>query len=161
MFCNYCGKELENNALICHGCGSNTILGAQPAAPAPAPSADYATAQPTPAGKPNGMAVASMICGICGFICCGVSGIVGLILGIVAKKRIKQTGEGGNGFATAGIACGAVAAGFWLLYVVVLILGLVLAESFSGPVYPPTPDWLDNIYDGFEPMLNVIRFWGF
>ena len=35
-------------------------------------------------------------------------GLLGVILGLVAKSQIKKTGQGGNGLATAGIVIGAL-----------------------------------------------------
>lgn len=59
--------------------------------------------------RPNdGLAVASMVCSLAGMVTCGLSGIVGLILGIVALSRLKRTGAGGRGMAITGIAVGAV-----------------------------------------------------
>jgi len=154
MYCNYCGKELENNALICHGCGSSTIAGAATASPTPPPSADYVSGPPA---KTNGMAIAAMVCGICGFFTCGIAGIVGFILGLIARKKMKATGEGGKGFAIAGIACGAVSVGFWLLYLVLVVI-LVVGVATSGNNFPE-PYWLEDIY-GLDYMLNTIRLLG-
>ena len=46
------------------------------------------------------------------FFCCGlgfITGIVAIILGVVAKNQIKQTGQDGDGLATAGIVIGGIA----------------------------------------------------
>ena len=54
--------------------------------------------------KTSGMAVASLILGILGLVTCGVSALVGLILGIIAMGRIKKNGGAltGHGLALAG-----------------------------------------------------------
>ena len=49
----------------------------------------------------NGMAIASLVLGICGFLC--VTPFVGLSLGLAALSRIKRTGQPGKGMAIAGI----------------------------------------------------------
>ncbi len=85
-------------------------------------------AYPT-AGKTNGMAIASLVCGILGFICFlgAVLGGVAIILGIGARRKIKESGgaETGDGLALAGIIIGSV--------FVVLQIGLfALAVVGSG-----------------------------
>jgi hypothetical protein len=62
--------------------------------------------------KTNGMAVASLVLGILGFICFlgAICGGVAIILGISARKKIRESGgaEKGDGLALAGIILGAV-----------------------------------------------------
>lgn len=53
----------------------------------------------------NGKAKAAMILGICGLLC-GICGILGIIFGFIAKNEIKQSGQRGDGMATAGIVLG-------------------------------------------------------
>lgn len=74
-------------------------------------------------GPTNSKAIASLVLGIVG--CCTVwiyglgiiLGIVGLVLGIIANKEIKASGQAGSGMAVAGIVLGsiAIAAGILLL----------------------------------------------
>jgi len=124
-----------------------------PCLPTQPPAYAFQPARP----KTNGMAIASMVCGICGFFFYGIPGIVGFTLGLVARKKIKSTGEGGAGFATAGIACGAVSAGLWLLFWIAIIVALVFAVA-NPPLLPP-PDWLDEFYNA-GPVLNAaLRGW--
>ena len=77
----------------------------------------------------NGLAVASMICGIAGLVLmCGMIGFLpaaaGVILGFVARSQINQSGgvAGGSGMALAGIITGGIAVGLSIL-VIVLYLG--------------------------------------
>jgi len=63
----------------------------------------------------NGMAIASLILGICGFLC--VTPFVGLGLGIAALSRINKTGQSGKGMAIAGIILSSV----WILLVVLAL----------------------------------------
>lgn len=75
--------------------------------------------------KTNGLAVASMVIALVGLILvyfAWIAQIVALILGLVAKKRIKETGEGGNGMATAGIVIAAIILGIQVVGAIVLIL---------------------------------------
>jgi hypothetical protein len=56
---------------------------------------------------------------------------VGLALGIVARKQIRQSGEEGDGLALAGIIVGAIVTGFYVL----MILGMVAAFSTATYSY--------------------------
>src|SRR5580693_3611048 len=55
----------------------------------------------------NGMAIASLVCSLLGWLC-GIGPILGIIFGVLALNKIKETGQGGRGLAIAGIAIGAV-----------------------------------------------------
>ena len=74
------------------------------------------------------MAIASLVVSLvalAGLICYGVGGfigVVGAILGHVAKRQIRERGEGGGGMATAGVVMGWIATGL-----AVVILGLIVA----------------------------------
>ena len=76
----------------------------------PPPGAGYppppGPGYPQAAGT-NGMAIASLVCSLLGWLC-GIGPVLGIIFGVLALGKIKQTGEGGRGLAIAGIAIGAV-----------------------------------------------------
>ena len=58
----------------------------------------------------------------------------GLVLGIVARKQIRQTGEEGDGLALAGIIVGGIATALFALLIVVWILAFVsIAGGSFGP----------------------------
>lgn len=67
-------------------------------------------------GGTNGMAIAALVCGICGFLCV-LPGIVGVILGFVSLPQIKRSGQSGRGLAIAGIVAGAL----WIICFILLI----------------------------------------
>jgi hypothetical protein len=99
-----------------------------PASPAGYPPYGYG-GPVAPAGPgTNGMAIASLVVSLvalAGLICYGVGGfigVVGAILGHVAKRQIRERGEGGGGMATAGVVMGWIATGL-----AVVILGLIVA----------------------------------
>ena len=46
----------------------------------------------------------------------------GLVLGIIARKQIRETGEEGDGLALAGIIIGSIAGALWLLIIVFWIV---------------------------------------
>jgi hypothetical protein len=75
-------------------------------------------------GETNGKAVASLICGIGGFVFFPVLlSILAIILGRSAKREIaQQPGEGGEGLATAGIVLGWVG-------VALAVVGLLLVVA--------------------------------
>lgn len=89
--------------------------------------------QPYPYGQPpgypyrppirgnNGMAIASMVLGIVWIYWIG--SVLALVFGFIAKKQIRETGEGGSGMATAGIVLGAIG---------MVTLTLFLIAGFSG-----------------------------
>jgi hypothetical protein len=58
----------------------------------------------------------------------------GLILGIVARRQIKRSGEEGDGLALAGIIVGGIFTALFVLGIVLLIVAGVAASN-SGPYY--------------------------
>jgi hypothetical protein len=88
--------------------------GAPPGYP---PPYAYGYGYPQPQGGTNGMAIAAMVCGICGFACL-IPGLVGIILGIVSLPQIKRRGQSGRGMAIAGIVMGSL----WIVGFVVLVI---------------------------------------
>jgi hypothetical protein len=70
----------------------------------------------------NGFAIASLVCA---FLCSPL----GVVFGFVAKSQIKQTGEGGDGLATAGII---ISIGFLVLGIAIFAAGASFHAS-TGP----------------------------
>ena len=89
----------------------------------PPPAYTSFDAPPAASEGANGLAIASMVCGICAFVCCGIPGIVGLILGIISQRKSKSAGENGSGMALAGIICSSIAIGIWVLGFILSING--------------------------------------
>lgn len=81
----------------------------------------------------NGLAVASLVVGIAGvsivLTLSGVTGLVALVLGIIARRRISKTNQSGAGFALAGIILGVVGV---VLGVILTIVGLALFGAAQG-----------------------------
>lgn len=65
----------------------------------------------------NSLAVWSLVLGILGF-CCGPTSIVGLILGVQARKAAAQGRANNGGLAQAGFVVSIVALVAWLVYLV-------------------------------------------
>ncbi|MFD2090767.1 DUF4190 domain-containing protein [Blastococcus deserti] len=55
----------------------------------------------------------------------------GLVLGIVARRQIRQTGEDGEGLALAGIIVGGIATALFVLMLVLMIAAFGAASSYG------------------------------
>ena len=99
----------------------------------------------------NGMAIASMVCGIVSvpLSCFVVPGILAIIFGHIARAQIRRGQGGGDGFAITGLICGYVMTALTLLgYAVYIFMIVAFAASAAnrntrfnpGPApLPPTP----------------------
>jgi hypothetical protein len=93
-----------------------------------APQPGY-PAGPYPSGPPpgtNGKATASLVCSILGWVCLAPLAIVGLVLGVMALREIKRTGQAGHGMALAGTIIGGL---FVVAGVILIPLYLIVAAS--------------------------------
>jgi hypothetical protein len=94
-----------------------------PPAPPPPPGAPM---PPPPYGGAssgtNGLAIASLVCGICGFLCI-VPAVLGIVFGYRARRQIDESGgvQQGRGMATAGLVCGWVWVALTIVYIIVAI----------------------------------------
>jgi hypothetical protein len=75
-------------------------------------------------GGTNGLAVASLILGIVGWIPCGVGSVLAIILGVVARGQIRASGgrQTGDGMAKAGIILGCIFSALIVAYFVAAIV---------------------------------------
>ncbi|NKZ03044.1 DUF4190 domain-containing protein [Actinomadura latina] len=83
----------------------------------------------------NGMATASLVCGLIGFFACGVTSVLAIIFGHVSLSQIKRTGEGGHGMAVTGLILGYLISAGWLIVLVFYILGIAMFAASSGTTY--------------------------
>ena len=69
------------------------------------------------------MAIASLICGVLGLMCC-LPGPVGLVLGLVSLRHNRDSvnGGGNRGMAIAGIVLGALASLVLVIYLVAIVV---------------------------------------
>jgi len=74
----------------------------------------------------NGKALAALMISLAGLVCCGLPSIVGLVLGIIAIREAKRTGQDGFALAVAAVALSALVMIGYLLY---LLVTLVLYSS--------------------------------
>lgn len=70
----------------------------------------------------NGKAIAALVTSAAGLMCCGLPSIAGIILGIIAMRETKRTGQDGFGLAVAGVVLGGVVVALVLLYIVFVII---------------------------------------
>ena len=104
------------------------------------PTAEYYVPDPGYRPAASGLAIASMVCGIvsvltfCAWYLAVPAAVVALVLGGVAKGRIKRGEAGGNGMATAGIVCGSVALVLSLLLVAAICLFVYQSRAWTTTV---------------------------
>jgi len=79
---------------------------------------------PRPPGT-NHLAIGSLVCGVSQVFVGPLAGVPAIILGHMARREIRRTGEQGRGLATAGLALGWV--GVTLLVLVGLMVVAVIA----------------------------------
>lgn len=95
-----------------------------PLPPGVVPFSPYPLTPPAPR-LTNGTAIASLVCGVGGFAMCGLSSIPAVVLGHRARRRIRQTGEDGDGLATAGLALGYAAIACWGILLLLFVAAVV------------------------------------
>jgi len=78
----------------------------------------------------NGKAIASIATSLAGLLFCGLPSIVGLVLGVIAMRETKRTGQDGYGLALGGTIVGGLVTAGWALYFLLLI-GL-MASGWSA-----------------------------
>ncbi len=84
----------------------------------------------------NGLAIASIAVSCGAIAVCGLLSIVGAILGHMARKQIRETGEQGDGLALAGIIVGYAVTGLSLLLIVAyfgFIFFMISTGNMGGP----------------------------
>lgn len=92
--------------------------------------------EPPPPAAPegtNGLAIASLICGIVG--CIPGLGIAAVVTGHMALGRIKISGQGGRGMAIAGLILGYLSIVGWII--AILTGGLAIFGVVSEMPQPP------------------------
>jgi hypothetical protein len=115
----------------------------QPAYPVPQqyPAYGYGTPALAPPAPTNGLAIASLIVSLAGLFTCGLTSLVGAILGHVARKQIRERGEAGDGLALGGIISGWIIFGLAAIGLTIYIIFFVILVTTAAtvPTYDPTP----------------------
>ena len=139
VLCPHCKEKVDvagsapNTKTACPKCGGELMTPDIPAAaPLKAPQTPQATPMPQGPPRTNGMAIASLVLAIIGFLTSilGIGiifGVVALILGIIALGQIKANSrqQKGRGMAMAGVILGA-------LSVVMMVLGILAAIAIPN-----------------------------
>ena len=81
--------------------------------------------------RTNALAIASLICSLAGLATC-ISAPVGIVLGHIAKRQIRETGEGGSGMATAGLWIGYILTIGFIVVVAGFIVAAVLSDGSTS-----------------------------
>ena len=115
MYCNNCGAEIDDNAVVCPKCGVAT--GVETAV-------ETAATEPQ---KKNGLAIA-------GFVLAFFVPLVGLILSIIGKKKSAELDGAGAKLAIAGIviSCVAIVAVIAIGVVIGVIVGFGVSKIFGA-----------------------------
>ncbi|GAA1159783.1 hypothetical protein F4556_004230 [Kitasatospora gansuensis] len=77
-----------------------------------------------PRRQTNGLAIASLVFGL---LCLpgGLFAIPAVVTGHLAKKQLRESGEEGDGMATAGLVLGWLSVGGWALFILFVLLAAV------------------------------------
>jgi hypothetical protein len=107
--------------------GGRAQYGPPPGYGYPPPGYGYPSqGYPGPWRRPtNGLAIGALVASL-------VFAPVGIVLGVMARKQIRQTGEEGDGLALAGIIIGSIVSAIYVLMILVMVIAFSAATSF-GP----------------------------
>jgi Domain of unknown function (DUF1707)/Domain of unknown function (DUF4190) len=83
----------------------------------------------TPVTRTNGLAMASLACGLAQFAFGPLAAIPAIVFGHVARQQIKRSGEQGAGLALAGLILG------WAVILgILLIVGIAMSAGMHGTI---------------------------
>jgi hypothetical protein len=83
----------------------------------------------TSAAKTNGLALASLACGLAPFIVGPPVAIPAIVLGHIARRQIKRTGEQGAGLALAGLILG------WATVILAIVVIVAMSAGMHGTTH--------------------------
>jgi len=69
----------------------------------------------------NGLAIAALVCGLAQLVLGILTGIPAIILGHLARKQIRRTGEQGAGMALAGLILGYVGVALTIVFIIAIV----------------------------------------
>ncbi len=147
-FCQNCGAVVPPDHPFCSQCGRSVGEGTPPAAAAPPPPQapvappPYGSVPPpaypfygpaAPHARTEGLAVASLVISIASFFLCPFIGsVVAIILGYVARDRIKAAAGAleGDSLAHAGIIIGFVVLAVHLVIAIIALIALLAVHPW-------------------------------
>jgi hypothetical protein len=92
------------------------------AAPGYYPGAAYDPYRPMKPPGTNGKAIAALVVSVGSIaLCCGLTSFVGVILGVIAMRETRRTGQDGHGLALAGTIIGGLAVAGWVIYLLLYV----------------------------------------
>jgi hypothetical protein len=77
---------------------------------------------PPPQPGINRMAIGALVASVGGIVCCALSSVVGVVLGIIAMRDCRRTGQDGYGMALAATIIGGLVIAGTLAYIVLTLL---------------------------------------
>lgn len=95
--------------------------------------------QPFGVRQTNGLAIAALICGVSQVFVWFLAGIPAIVLGHMARKQIRQTGEQGDGMALAGMILGYIGMALTVLLVIIIVIIGIAAAHSAGNFNPNPP----------------------
>jgi hypothetical protein len=127
-----CGRALASQTYAQLQALTADLPGHSPGALAPA---QFAVAP----RRTNSLAVASLACGIGQFMFPVIAAIPAIVLGHVARRQIRETGEEGAGLATAGLVLGWIGLALTLLVIVAGLAVFTATAMHGGPTHHVVP----------------------
>ncbi len=127
MICPKCNYENKDGVGYCVNCGAElNVVKKEPAAKTtesvPVNQTIYTTPAPVPQKQgANGMSVAALVCGLLGIIGSFIPivkyftlvlAVLGIIFGVIGKKKAAEEGNSSTGLATAGLVLGVIGTAF-------------------------------------------------
>jgi uncharacterized membrane protein len=85
-----------------------------------------------PVRSTNGLAIASLVCGLAQPFAFGITTIPAVVCGHMARRQIRRTGESGMGMATVGLTFGWIG----VAMMIIIAVAIAVAAAMAGPHGP-------------------------
>jgi Domain of unknown function (DUF4190) len=102
---------------------------------------------PKPSPRTSAAAIASLVCGLLGFVPF-LTGLAALILGIVGIKKTKDPMVTGRGMAIAGLVLGCLSVAGWTIFMVSVPIGLVVITKTAEPAQLTAEQFARDLSEG-------------
>ena len=117
--------------------------------------------RPAVYGRDEGLATASLVTGITSVMCCGlVTGVPAIIMGVLARNRIAQSGGAlrGGGIAIAGVILGIAGSAIWTFVVVAGVLVYSLGGTRTATLGGSIPcDQLEHTSSHYHVAVQIFE----